>query len=85
MRVLRSGRDLYFVQTMSDGKMKEGWVPASWLVQQGVSRSELDKYPRWADSTESLDRASSEASEPELKNLSRLARAEERIKSEAGL
>ena len=82
--MLRSGRDLYFVQTVSNGQVKEGWVPAAWLVEQGVSRSELDRRPRWGDSTESLDRASSEASEPELKNLSRMAAAQERIKTKTG-
>ena len=82
--MLRSGRDLYFVQTVSDGTIKEGWVPGSWLVEQGVSRSELDRRPRWGNSTESLDRASSEASEPELKNLARFAATLEKAKTKEG-
>ncbi|KAJ7312823.1 Proto-oncoprotein DBL [Desmophyllum pertusum] len=35
VRVLRSARDLYFVQTVKDGQSKEGWVPGSWLLERG--------------------------------------------------
>ena len=75
MRVLRSGRDLYFVQTVKDGETKEGWVPGSWLAERGFD----DQIPD-AESQEALEAGldisqelSSEASEPELKRLSEVS------------
>ena len=64
VRVLRSGRDLFFVQTVSsEGVLKEGWVPGSWLMEGGVPHPEHQE-----DSLSSVE-ASSEASEPELQRL----------------
>lgn len=60
VRVLRSGKDLFFVQTVGDDKqVKEGWIPASWLVGEDQGLSVRSR------STDTL----SEASEPELKKL----------------
>lgn len=73
VRVLRSGRDLYFVQTVKDGETKEGWVPGSWLLERGLE----DQIP-CAEVQEELEAGldedipqdlSSEASEPELQRL----------------
>lgn len=73
VRVLRSGRDLYFVQTVKDGETKEGWVPGSWLLEIGLE----DQIP-CAEVQEELEAGldedipqdlSSEASEPELQRL----------------
>ena len=73
VRVLRSGRDLYFVQTVKDGESKEGWVPGSWLIERGFE----DQIPS-AEVQEELEAGleedipqdlSSEASEPELQRL----------------
>ena len=73
VRVLRSGRDLYFVQTVKDGDTKEGWVPGSWLLERGLE----DQIP-CAEVQEELEAGldedipqdlSSEASEPELQRL----------------
>lgn len=73
VRVLRSGRDLYFVQTVKDGETKEGWVPGSWLLERGLE----DQIP-CAEVREELEAGldedipqdlSSEASEPELQRL----------------
>ena len=71
VRVLRSGRDLYFVQTVKDGEPKEGWVPGSWLLERG-----FDEQIPSAESQEELEAGadieqelSSEASEPELERL----------------
>ena len=73
VRVLRSGRDLYFVQTVKDGEAKEGWVPAGWLRERGFE----DQIPSAevqleleAGAEESIAQdLSSEASEPELQRL----------------
>lgn len=78
VRVLRSGRDLYFVQTVKEGETKEGetkegWVPGSWLLERGLE----DQIP-CAEVQEELEAGldedipqdlSSEASEPELQRL----------------
>ena len=73
VRVLRSGRDRYFVQTVKDGETKEGWVPGSWLLERGLE----DQIP-CAEVQEELEAGldedipqdlSSEASEPELQRL----------------
>ena len=66
VRVLRSGKDLFFVQTMGDDKnVKEGWVPASWLVDDDDDQRQQQLTLR----SRSTDTLSSETSEPELKRL----------------
>ena len=71
VRVLRSGRDLYFVQTVKEGVAKEGWVPGSWLLERGFdaqipSAESQEELESGADIAQDL---SSEASEPELQRL----------------
>jgi hypothetical protein len=70
VRVLRSGKDLFFVQTTGDEKnVKEGWVPASWLVgDEQKQEFQLSSRNRLGISG-STDTLSSEASEPELQKL----------------
>lgn len=81
VRVLRSGRDLYFVQTVKDGETKEGWVPGSWLAERGFD----DRIPQAesrADLEGGLDislELSSEASEPELQQLSEVNEGEVKL------
>lgn len=81
VRVLRSGRDLYFVQTVKDGEAKEGWVPGSWLAERGFD----DRIPE-AESRAELEggldislELSSEASEPELQRLSEVSEGEVKL------
>lgn len=77
VRVLRSGRDLYFVQTVKDSETKEGWVPGSWLAERGFDEAESG-----ADLEGGLDislELSSEASEPELQRLSEVNEGEVKL------
>ena len=73
VRVLRSGRDLYFVQTVKDGETKEGWVPGSWLVERGledqIPSAEVQEELEAGLDEDILQDLSSEASEPELQRL----------------
>ena len=73
VRVLRSGRDLYFVQTVKDGETKEGWVPGSWLLERGledqIPSTEVQEELEAGLDEDILQDLSSEASEPELQRL----------------
>lgn len=73
VRVLRSGRDLYFVQTVKDGEAKEGWVPASWLRERGfdeeIPGAEVEAELEAGAEDDIAQDLSSEASEPELARL----------------
>ena len=73
VRVLRSGRDLYFVQTVKDGEAKEGWVPASWLRERGfdeeIPAAEVQAELEAGAEDDIAQDLSSEASEPELARL----------------
>ena len=73
VRVLRSGRDLYFVQTVKDGQSKEGWVPGSWLLERGfedqIPIAQVQEELMAGLEDEIPQDLSSEASEPELQRL----------------
>jgi len=73
VRVLRSGRDLYFVQTVKDGEAKEGWVPGSWLLEKGfevqIPPAEVQEELEAGPEDDIAQDLSSEASEPELERL----------------
>lgn len=73
VRVLRSGRDLYFVQTVKDGETKEGWVPGSWLLERGledhIPSTDVQEELEAGLDEDVLQDLSSEASEPELQRL----------------
>lgn len=73
VRVLRSGRDLYFVQTVKDGETKEGWVPGSWLLERGfddqIAGAQVQVELEAGLEDDIAQDLSSEASEPELQRL----------------
>ena len=73
VRVLRSGRDLFFVQTVTDGQVKEGWVPGNWLVERGfeeqIPNAQQQEGLEAVEDDDFRQELSSEASEPELQRL----------------